>query len=84
MCLIQIMKLIMLSIFEPSFIRGDISFIQRIDDEYSRNVVDKKGGKYYVIKDSDHNLQMDNPVAFANCIINDLLGLDLPFLGLEE
>ena len=36
------------------------------------------GSKVYIIPESDHNLHMDNPIAFANCIINDILGENLP------
>ena len=29
--------------------------------------------KHHIVPTSDHNMHMDNPLAFANIIINDLL-----------
>ena len=63
-----------------SFIYGDADWVKRVEKEGPQEVVDANpnvGSKLYVIPDSDHNLQMDNPLAFANCIINDILGEDL-------
>ena len=41
--------------------------------------------KYHVCPHADHNMHMDNPLAFANIIINDLIpGAALPVLSPAE
>jgi len=44
--------------------------------------------RFHLVPDSDHNMHMDNPQAFANIVINDLLDLEgaasLPILSLEQ
>lgn len=37
-----------------------------------------QGSRVHVVPTSDHNMQMDNPKALANLIINDIYGDDLP------
>jgi pimeloyl-ACP methyl ester carboxylesterase len=63
-----------------SFIYGDLDWVKRVEKEGPDEVIaanPNAASKYYLIPDSDHNLHMDQPLAFANCIINDLLGENL-------
>ena len=67
-----------------TIIFGDVDWVRRVDNDSSLELVQEKcrqgyyGTGYTVVPGSDHNLHMDNPVAFANAIINFLLDLDLP------
>lgn len=63
---------------------GDRDWVRMVDQGSSENLVCEKHSQghydceHTVIPDSDHNLHMDNPVAFANAIINFLLDENLP------
>lgn len=64
-----------------SFIYGEADWVRLVEKEGPQEVVDANpnvGSKVYVLPNSDHNMHMDNPVAFTNCIINDIFGENLP------
>ena len=81
-----------------SFIFGDRDWAARIDGGAAPRLVQKSTfyeqpcllsgtkSQYHLVPDSDHNMHMDNPLAFANLIINDLLniGTPLPVLTVDE
>ena len=82
-----------------SFIYGDMDWVARIDDGASLRLIEANQfyinggtkptntthGQFHVIPTSDHNMHMDNSVAFVNSIINDLVeGANEPVLTVEE
>ena len=66
---------------------GDRDWVRRVDQGSSEKLINVKHQQenydceHIVIPDSDHNLHMDNPVAFANAIVNFLLSENLPVEG---
>ena len=64
-----------------SFIYGDRDWTRGVDLDFGKTVISINkfdSCKFHLVKDSDHNMHMDNPEAFANIIINDLLDQQLP------
>lgn len=58
-----------------SFIYGDRDWVVLVDRNGGKNVVEvnpHESSRYHVIQNSDHNMHMDNPLGFANTIINDI------------
>lgn len=66
--------------FDFSFIYGESDWVRNMEKEYAQISIEarnKPNCQYYICPDAGHNLHMDNPEAFSNLIINDLLGLNL-------
>ena len=66
-----------------SFIYGDDDWVLRLEGDTPDIICNTnkfESSKSYVVPTSDHNLHMDNPKALAQCIINDVFGLDEPLL----
>lgn len=58
-----------------SFIYGDKDWVRSVDMDAGLKITDNNkfgNSKYYLVNDSDHNMHMDNPLGFANIIINDI------------
>lgn len=61
--------------FPVSFFYGDSDWVRRVDMDAGRKVIDActhQESRYHLVTNSDHNMQMDNPLEFANLIINDI------------
>ena len=73
-----------------SFFYGSRDWVRMIDKDFAQNCVAANqekfpdSSKFIEIPDSDHNMHMDNPQALCNGIINELLGENLPIVGLDE
>ncbi len=74
--------------FQTSFIMGEEDWVRVVDDDYG-NVIcknqkkyddEKLNGKYMMCPTASHQMHMYNPKAFANLVINDLLGTNFPIL----
>ena len=74
--------------FQTSFIMGEEDWVRVVDDDYG-NVIcknqkkyddEKLNGKYMMCTTASHQMHMYNPKAFANLVINDLLGTNFPIL----
>jgi pimeloyl-ACP methyl ester carboxylesterase len=55
-----------------SFIYGELDWVRVIEEDGPKNVVEanpNKGSKIHVIKNSDHNIQMENPDDLSQAII---------------
>lgn len=82
-----------------SFIYGEFDWVYLLDEYASRALI--RSNKYYIgsgekpantthgqlhiVPTSDHNMHMDNSIAFTNLIINDLVeGANEPVLTVEE
>ena len=65
-----------------SFVYGDKDWVVSLEEDGPKDLVnnhpDKANSKYHVVPGAGHNMHMDNPLGFANTIINDLLGENLP------
>lgn len=58
-----------------SFIYGDADWVLSLEGDAGKNVVEANQSdesRYHIVAHSDHNMHMDNPVEFANIIINDI------------
>ena len=83
-----------------SFVYGDDDWVPLTDDGASKRLIEAHQfsatsgqmppqgctpSQYHVCPSADHNMHMDNPIAFANIIINDLIpGADEPILGPQQ
>ena len=75
-----------------SFIMGEDDWVRYCDEDKGQDCVNARlanhdesipkheRGYYHFCPTSGHNMQMDNPQALSNLIINELLGDDLPVL----
>ena len=71
------------------FIYGGIDFMLLYEDEYGKKVVEINKLKFgdqsqnVIVPDADHVLYKDNPLAYANAIINALTNENLPIPAKE-
>lgn len=71
---------------------GQDDWVRELDDDYGskicenqkKNEDEKLNGKYFLCPTASHQMHMYNPKAFANLVINDLLGENLPILPNTE
>lgn len=65
-----------------SFFYGDNDWVYNIEGETGgKTIVECNASdqsRFHIVPHAGHNLHMDNPMGFSNCIINDIFGEDLP------
>ena len=67
---------------------GEEDWVRVVDDDFGEIICknqkkhedDKLNGKYMMCPTASHQMHMYNPKAFANLVINDLLGTNFPIL----
>ena len=75
-----------------SFIMGQEDWVRYLDEDYGQTCVNAREinkdttlpnnqrGNYIFCPKSGHQMHMDNPIAFTNIIINELVNKELPVL----
>merc|ERR1712093_746547 len=73
-----------------SFVFGDGDWVRSADQGFSPQLIEARqklipSCGFHLVPEADHNMHMDNPMAFANAIINDIMPeLRLPVCTVAE